>query len=180
MLTTRILPLAGCLAFAAAGAAPAVALAPAVTAAAGATATAKITPTGVGAVKVGARYATLRAAHRLGKIGPGCELAGPRARAADLVAPLKGSVTLTDTSPRKVATIAVRGGATARGIGVGSTASALRRAFPKATFDHGTEQVFAITLVTVPKGGGGRLQLAVDVHTRKVTSIGIPSIPFCD
>jgi hypothetical protein len=90
-------------------------------------------------------------------------------------------VNLSDTSPRKVATIAVRGGrATASGIGVGSTLAALRKAFPKATLDRSTEPTFAITLVKVPKGGGGRLQFAVDVKTRKVTEIAIPAIAFCE
>jgi hypothetical protein len=141
-----------------------------------------ITPAGAGAVKVGARYSTLRARHLLGRVEHGCELAGPQARSAKLVAPLAGSVNLTDTSPRRVATIAIRGRrAVARdGVGVGSTLAALRKAFPKATLDHSTEAVFATTLVKVPKGGGGRLEFLVDVSTKKVTEIGIPSIPFCD
>jgi hypothetical protein len=46
-----------------------------------------ITPAGAGAVKVGARYSTLRAKHLLGKVERGCELAGPNARSARLVAP---------------------------------------------------------------------------------------------
>ena len=140
-----------------------------------------ITPAGVGGVKLGARYSALHAAHLLGKVQRGCELAGPQARSAKLVAPLNGSVNLTDTSPRKVASIAIRGRrATARGIGVGSTLIALRKAFPKAVFDHSTEAVFAITLVKVPKGAGGRLQFALDTKTRKVTEIAIPAIAFCD
>ena len=40
--------------------------------------------------------------------------------------------------------------------------------------------MFAITLVKVPTGSGGRLQFAVDTTTRKVTLIGIPNIPFCE
>lgn len=37
-----------------------------------------------------------------------------------------------------------------------------------------------MTLVTVPRGRGGRLGFAVDTRTKKVTVIGIPGIPFCD
>jgi hypothetical protein len=140
-----------------------------------------ITPAGAGGVKIGARYSTLRAAHLLGKVQRGCELAGPKARAAKLVAPLRGSVNLTDTTPRKVAAIDIRGvRATARGIGIGSTYAALKKVFPKATSDHSTEATFAVTLVNVPKGAGGRLQFAVSVMTKKVSEIGIPVIPICE
>jgi hypothetical protein len=140
-----------------------------------------ITPAGVGGVKIGARYSTLHAAHLLGKVQRGCELAGPQARAANLVAPLRGSVDLTFATPRKVAAIAVRSvRATARGIGIGSTYAALMKAFPKAKADHSTDARFATTLVNVPKGGGGRLQFAVSVMTKKISEIGIPFIPTCD
>ena len=141
-----------------------------------------ITPAGAGAVKIGARYSTLRTAHLLGKVQRGCELAGPKARAAKLVAPLRGSVNLTDAAPRRVAAIDIRGvRAQARGgIGIGSTYAALKKAFPKTVADHSTDATFATTLVNVPKGAGGRLQFAVNVMTKKVTEIGIPVIPICE
>src|SRR5262249_15470244 len=82
---------------------------------------AKITPAGVGAVKLGATYSELRARHLVGPIAKGCELAGPNARAASLSAPLKGGVDFTMSTPRKVVDIGVRGGATARGVGIGAT-----------------------------------------------------------
>ncbi len=140
----------------------------------------KITPAGVGAVKLGRTYTSLRAAKLVGAIGPGCELAGPSTRSARLRSPLKGGVDFTQTSPRKVANIAVTSGATARGVGIGATASRIRRAYPKVVADRSTESVFAITLYKVPVSGGGRLQFAVDVKTKKVTTIGIPAIAFCD
>lgn len=140
----------------------------------------KITAAGVGAVKIGATYQTLRAAKLVGAIGPGCELAGPNTRAARLRSPLKGGVDFTQTTPRKVVSIAVTGGATARGVGIGAGASSIRRAYPKVVVDRSTESVFAITLYKVPFSGGGRLQFAVDTKTKKVTTIGIPVIVFCD
>ncbi len=140
----------------------------------------KITAAGVGAVKLGATYTSLRAAGLVGAIGKGCELAGPNTRAARLRSPLKGGVDFTQTSPRKVTNIAVTGGATARGVGIGASASRIRRAYPKAVVDRSTESVFGITLYKVPRSGGGRLQFAVDATTKKVTTIGIPVIPFCD
>jgi hypothetical protein len=147
-----------------------------VTAAAAAT----ITPAGVGAVRLGRTYASLRRAGLLGKVAPGCELGGPRTRSASLRAPLRGSVDLTFGSPRRVASISVRGGATARGVGIGASSAKIRAAFPKAIFDHSGEGVFGVTFVRVPRSGGGRLEFAVDTTTKKVTIIGIPRIALCE
>ena len=140
----------------------------------------KITAQGVGQVKLGRTHQQLRAAGLVGPLRPGCELAGPGARSAKLRAPLKGSVDYTSTAPRKVVRIAVRGGAKARGVGIGATIPQIKAAFPKAKVDHSTEDVFAITLVKVPKAGGGRIQFAVDVDSGKTTLIGVPVIAFCD
>jgi hypothetical protein len=140
----------------------------------------KITPSGVGAIKVGASYDQLRAAKLVGPLQPGCELAGPNLRTARLSAPLSGAVNLSGGSPRKVTGIVVTGGATARGVGVGASATKIRKAFPKARFDHSTDRMFAITLVTIPKSGGGRLQFALGTITKTVTEIAVPSIAFCE
>jgi hypothetical protein len=143
-------------------------------------ATAKITPAGVGGVKLGETYSQLRARHLVGTIGKGCELAGPNARSASLRAPLKGSVDFTMTTPRKVVDISVRGGATARGVGIGATIPQIKAAYPKAKVDHSTDHTFAVTLVRIPRNGGGRLQFAVDTMTHRVVIIGVPAIPFCE
>jgi hypothetical protein len=140
----------------------------------------KITAAGVGDVKLGMRYTQLRDEQLVGALRPGCELAGPQARSARLRLPLKGSVDFTQTTPRRATTITVTGGALARGVGIGNTTKAIKRAYPKAVVDHSTDSMFGITLVKVPKGSGGRLQFAVDTKTRKVTSIGIPNIAFCE
>jgi hypothetical protein len=147
---------------------------------AAAAAPAKITPAGVGGVTLGETYAQLRSRHLVGRIGKGCELAGPNARSASLRAPLKGSVDFTMTTPRKVVDVSIRGGATARGVGIGATIPQIKAAFPKAKIDHSTEHTFAITLVRIPKNGGGRLQFAVDTITHRVTIVGVPAIPFCE
>lgn len=143
-------------------------------------ATPAITPTGAGSVRLGDAYTPLRRARAIGTLRPGCELAGPGARSARLRAPLRGSVDFTETTPRRVATITVSGGATARGVGIGARPAAIRLAFPRAVFDHGTDAMFGITLVTVPRGAGGRLQFAVATATGRVTLIGVPRIPFCE
>lgn len=141
---------------------------------------AKITAAGVGSVKLGRTYQQLHAAHRLGPVRPGCELAGPSARSASLRSPLVGSVDLTATVPHRVATIAVTGRAAARGVGIGASGAAVKRAFPKVVFDHRTDAMFNVTLARVPAGGGGRLQFAIDTATGRVTLIGIPNVAFCE
>jgi hypothetical protein len=148
--------------------------------AAAAVASATVTPAGVDGVKVGETYAQLRARHLVGRIGKGCELAGPNARSASLRTPLKGGVDFTMTTPRKVVDISIRGGASARGVGIGATIAQIKAAYPKAKVDHSTDHTFAITLVRIPKNGGGRLQFAVDTMTHRVVIIGVPAIPFCE
>jgi hypothetical protein len=140
----------------------------------------KITPSGVGGVKLGKTYIQLRRQDLVKKIQKGCPLGGPNTRGALLKAPLKGGVNFTLSNPRKVTAITIRGGARARGVGIGSKIPAIKAAFPKAKVDHNTDQVFGITLVTIPKNGGGRLAFAVDTTTKRTTLIGIPGIPFCE
>lgn len=140
----------------------------------------KITKERVGGVHLGDRHKALHAAGLVGKIGPGCELA-ENTRSAPLRAPLKGTVNYTQHSPRRVTDITVSGGAAARGVGIGAKARAVRNAFPNATFDHSTDHVFGLTLVTAPhRSGKPRLQFAVSTKTHKVKLIGVPIIAFCE
>jgi hypothetical protein len=143
-------------------------------------AAASVSNRGVDGVKLGKTYAELRAHGRIGKIRQGCELSGPNARSAKLRLPLKGSVDFTRTLPRRVATVTVRGGATAHGVGIGDTIADIQSAFPHAVVDHSTEAVFAITLVKIPHRDGGHFQFAVSVSTGKIILIGIPRIAFCE
>lgn len=146
----------------------------------GAAAAATFSGAGVGPVKLGKTFRSLRDAGHLGPQMPGCELAGPGARAAKLKAPLKGFVDLTRQAPRRVAAIALRGGAKARGVGIGSTIPQIRAAFPAATVDHSTEATFRLTLVKVPEAAGGKFQFGVDTQTGRATIVGIPRIRFCE
>jgi hypothetical protein len=140
----------------------------------------RITPTGVGGVQIGDTFQELRDAGLVGRIRRGCELGGPNTRSARLLAPLRGTVNFTQSTPRKVRDITVRGGARARGVGIGAKIPRIRAAFPKAVVDRSTEQVFGITLVKIPKNGGGRIRFAVDVDTKRTTLIGVPFIAFCE
>jgi hypothetical protein len=45
---------------------------------------------------------------------------------------------------------------------------------------HSTEDVFSVTLVVVPKSGGGRISFTVPLSTHRINLIGVPDIPFCD
>ena len=137
-----------------------------------------VTKRGVGRVKLHRTYKSLRAKHLLGPMVQGCDVSGPKARAAALRPPLEGAVDLTRSTPRRVKSIIVSDGATARGVAIGDTRADVEAAYPKATFDRSTQEVFGITLVRVPKGGGGRLQMAL--RKGKVTRFGIPFIEFCE
>lgn len=173
-------PLAAAATLAAAGAVAAAASAPADPGPAHTAAALTITSTRVGGVFLGDRYRLLRTAGLVGRIGPGCELAA-NTRSANLKPPLKGSVNFTQSHTRRVTDILVRGGAKARGVGVGARRRAVLAAFPGAKVDHSTDHVFGITLVRVPKRGhGDRLQFAVDTKTHRVMLIGLPIIAFCE
>jgi hypothetical protein len=140
-----------------------------------------ITGAGVGKVKLGKTFKSLREAGLVGRLRPGCELGGPDTRSARLKAPLQGFVDLTTRArPRTVRSISLTGGAKARGVGIGATIAEITAAFPKAKVDRSTEETFGLTLVRIPKDGGGRIHFAVDVGTGKTTRIGIPTIPFCE
>jgi hypothetical protein len=148
---------------------------------AGGTAAAKISPTRVDGVHLGDTHADLRARGKVGKIRPGCELGGPNTRSARLLAPLKGSVNYTLTTPRRVDSISVTGGARARGVGIGAKIPAIKAKFPNATIDHSTDQVFQLTLVKTPKRpNGGQITFGVSTQTKRTTIIGVPFIAFCE
>jgi hypothetical protein len=140
----------------------------------------KITPRGVGQVRLGELYSTARGRHLVGKTRPGCPLAGSGARSALLSTPLTGNVDLTMTTPRRIADISVTGGATARGVGIGARVADIKRAYPKAKVDHSTDRTFGVTMVRIPKSGGGPLEFGVEVKSKKVALIGIPFIATCD
>lgn len=138
----------------------------------------KITGSGAGKVKLGASFASLRNAGRVGPARPGCPVQSPRPRVARLRSPLKGFVELG--ARRNVREIFVTGGAAARGVKQGDRLLAIRRAYRGERIDRTTEEMFGILLVTIPRSAGGRIEFAVDAKTRRVTGIGIPQISFCE
>ncbi len=141
---------------------------------------AKITRRGVDGVKLHMRYKTLRKRHLVHKIRHGCELGGPNTREARLVKPIKGFVTFTLHRPRRVTNITLRGGATARGVGVGDKRSDILEQYPNAQTDHSTDDTFGVTLVRTPKRHGSRITFAIDTDTHRIVRIGVPEIAFCE
>jgi hypothetical protein len=140
----------------------------------------KITPSGVGGVKLGKTYKQLHDAGLVGKLHHGCELSGPNTRSATLKSPLKGEVNFTLSSPRKAADMTLRGGAKARGVGIGATIAQIKAKFPKAKVDHSTDANFELTIVRIPKHHGGRMQFGVSTKTKRVTVMGVPFIAVCE
>ena len=140
----------------------------------------KITRHGVGELRLGMTH---REAHEMGLVGrkrPGCPLGGDHTRSAKLKAPLKGSVNYTRRNPRRVRDITVSGGAEARGVGIGERIRDIKDAYPKAKVDHSTDETFELTLVKIPRDGGGKLRFGVSTKTDRITLIGVPYIAFCE
>ena len=121
----------------------------------------RITSRGVGVVELGATYDRLRHARAIGTIHAGCVLAGSNARAADLSAPLEGTVDFTMSSPRKVADLSVTYGAAARGVGIGGSIKDIKAKFTHVVVDHTGEGLFALTFARIPKGRGGPMEVCL-------------------
>jgi hypothetical protein len=166
---------AGIAALLAGGAAVAVAAS-----AGGATSHAAITATGVGPVKLGATAKSLQAKGLIGKLTPGCELAGPGTRAARVKA-FNGTVGFTMSKTRRVNVIAVNGpGPRARGVEVGDTVPDIRKAYKTVKVDKSLEDTFQGDFVRVPKKAGGPIGFFVSTKTGKIETIGVPNVPVCE
>jgi hypothetical protein len=146
----------------------------------GTTAAQKITGKGVGRLKVGMRFSDARAMGLVGRAKPGCELEA-NSRSARLASPLKGSVDLTTTTPRRIRRVSVRGGATARGVGIGDPLSAIKAAYPSAKVNKKLAAMFDFWFVRVPKSGGGRIEFTVKTAApHAVFQIDVPRVAFCE
>jgi len=145
----------------------------------------KITFKGVGQVKLGKTFKSLRDAGLVGKLHKGtCDAAGPNALPlAKLRSPLKGTVEFTKGTPHRVNTITIRGGAEARGVGIGDKLKDIKAKFPKRQVDHSQEDVFQAFFVWIPKlhpVGKVKMNFVIDSDTRKITLIGVPFVAFCE
>jgi hypothetical protein len=147
-------------------------------AAATAAAPPKIKPAGVGQVKLGMTFKQLRQKHLVGKLHKGvCDAAGPNASPfARLRSPLRGQANFTKRVPHKLTDITIRGGAKARGVGVGDSLAKVKAAFPKRQIRHDLGFIF----VDIRKTSNIKEQFILDQDTRKVTDIGVPFVALCE
>lgn len=147
-------------------------------AAATAAAPQKITFSGVGQVKLGMTFKQLREKHLVGKLHPGnCDAAGPNASPfARLRSPLRGIADFTKSTPHKLTDVAIRGGAEARGVGIGDSLAAVKAAFPKRKIKHDLGFIF----VHIPNAQHIKEQFILDENTKKVTDIGVPFVAICE
>jgi hypothetical protein len=138
-----------------------------------------ITPTRLGDVHLGDRAATLKAYGRVGALSPGCELTGRREYGAALRAPLSG--TLTFNAAKRVTNItADRGVVTNRGVRIGTRASAVLRAYPGARYDRPMPGAPIDAGFITAKLPTGTLTFAIAASTRRVFTIGAPTVPVCE
>jgi hypothetical protein len=147
-------------------------------AAATAAAPQKITPAGVGQVKLGMTFKQLHAQHLVGKLHKGnCDAAGGNASPfAKLRSPLKGVADFTRSLPHTLSDVSIRGGAKARGVGIGDSLAKVKARFPKRKIIHDIGLIF----VNVPNSAHNKEQLILDQHTKKVTVIGVPFVALCE
>jgi hypothetical protein len=139
-----------------------------------------VTNRGVGAVHLGASAATLRRKNLIGSLRNGCEFE-PGQRVAPLRAPLRGWVTF-GANGHGVTQLTIEGGAeTARQVGVGSTASEARKAYPKALYEApGTAKPFAQGFLWIPDLAHPKMTFVVEPGSRTVEAIAVPSPAFCE
>lgn len=138
----------------------------------------KITPAGVGQVKLGMTFQQLRDKHLVGKLHKGnCDAAGPNASPfAKLRSPLKGIADFTKSVPHKLTDVSIRGGAKARGVGVGDSLAKVKSKFPQRKVRHDLGLIF----VDIPKTANIKEQFILDQNTKKVTDIGVPFVAICE
>ena len=139
-----------------------------------------ITPQGVGGLKLGATSKALQQRGLIGGLRKGCEL-DPGQRVAPLRAPLKGWAVFEPGHPGLHAFTIEGGAETALHIGVGSTATAARSAYPNGHYEApGTAQPFAEGFLWVPSVSKPKLTMVIDPGTRKVEAISVPAPSFCE
>lgn len=123
-----------------------------------------VSPQGFGGVRIGMTLKDARSGGLVGGLTKGCELASPLPWVARLRPPLRGFVTF-DGNKRtsKLVNITVMGeGNTAKGIGIGSTFTQVRKAYPTARVENAAPQdpiqLFSVWVGRPGKGMVIRLQ----------------------
>ncbi len=139
-----------------------------------------ITTHGVGALRLGATANALHRQDLIGGLRKGCEL-DPGQRVAPLRAPLQGWAVF-QSGHKGLRGFTVEGGAeTARHIGIGSTATEARKAYPNALYEApGTAKPFPQGFLWVPNLSKPKMTMTIDPGTRQVEAISVPAPNFCE
>ncbi len=137
-------------------------------------------PGHAGPVRLGDTVRSLHRRRLIRRLRPGCEL-DPGQRVARLRPPLKGFAIFFHGGRRLSALNLAGGVETARGIRVGSTARAARRAYPKARYDRpGTLEPFAQGFIWVNRIRRPKMTFVIDSRSHRVSAIALPSPSFCE
>lgn len=139
---------------------------------------------GVGSLTLGVPLSTAQARHRVGAPRKGCELSSPLPISARLRSPLGGWATFDGRSPHRLVALSItRGAVTGQGIGIGSTAAQVRRAYPQVRTEYTDPsqpglQYDALVIRTV--AGRDRLWFMLDKAEGRVVAFEVPSPQFCE
>jgi hypothetical protein len=135
-------------------------------------------PGGVRRIQVGRTFAYLRSRGLVGRLGPGCELAGPgQDFSADILGRLRGSVEF-NAQRRAVAVSVTRGAVTSRGIGIGARLARVKQVYPRARYR--LDPVFRVYFVRIPRRGNPAFTIVISGQTRRVTALAAPVLPVCE
>ncbi len=139
-----------------------------------------VKPGQVGEIRIGDTVRSLHDRKLIRGLQPGCEL-DPGQRFARLKPPLKG-VAVFFHGGNRLSSIVVEGGAeTASGIKVGSTIRDAREAYPKAEYDPpGSMEPFAEGFLWVNRASNPKMTFLITPDSKRVVSISVPSVNFCE
>lgn len=137
-----------------------------------------VTAQGVGPIRLGASVKSLHRRHLIGRLRPGCELDLGQ-RVARLRAPLRGFGIF---HRKHLTSISIDSGAeTAQGIGIGSTPSEARQAYPNAEYvPPGQADPFAEGFFWVNNTSHPKFTFTVDDQSHLISGISVPSPAFCE
>lgn len=139
-----------------------------------------ITPHGIGRVHLGATVGALHRWHLIRGLRPGCEV-DPGQRVARLRPPLSGFAIFTNGRRHLTSILITGGAATAKHIGIGSTPTEARQAYPQALYKPpGSFAPFAEGFLWVNDIANPKLTFIVDPETDLVREVDVPYPNFCE
>ena len=141
---------------------------------------ASVTPTGVGALRLGMTAAAARARRLVGRVGPGCEFS-PDQRIARLLPPLRGTAVFEGPEVQLQSITLTGGVTTSHGVGVGTSATEMLASYPQGEYEQpDPSSPFPFGFFRLERGGEVWLTMLVDPQSQRVTQIDLPNPAFCD